>query len=112
MYHKGHGRCIIFLVDPSSIMQVSNTQFATHVTFYFNYICIFRVKNSLSTPPLFVYIGIVGFKKNHPHQIFLNPITMVVPCDATAAGLWQISQYPCGSIFGRVWPRVGQKDIM
>ncbi len=37
----GYTSCwIIFLDDPFSITHISYTQFATHVTLYFNYFCI------------------------------------------------------------------------
>jgi hypothetical protein len=37
---------------------------------------------------------------------------MVVPCAATVAWLWRISQYPHGSIFGRGWwPRAGREIL-
>jgi hypothetical protein len=37
-------RCVFFLGDPSIITHVSYTQFATHVTFYFNNFCISQGK--------------------------------------------------------------------
>jgi hypothetical protein len=44
-----------FLGDPSSITHVSYTQFATHITFYFNNFCILQGKK------LSIYATIVFF---------------------------------------------------
>jgi hypothetical protein len=45
------------------------------------------------------HVGIVPFEGETPSSNNKNTITMVEPFSTTAAWLWQISQYPCSSIF-------------
>ncbi len=86
------GRCVFSPGDPSSITHVSYTQFATHITFYFNNVCILQGKKlSIYATVVFSTQEQQGLWENHPHHISLNPIIMVAQCDATAAWLWRES---------------------
>ncbi len=77
-------------------------------------ICLYFLQgeNFLSYNTVLLFIGIVQFEGETPSSNTKNTITMVEPFKATVAWLWQISQYPRGSIFGRGWPRAGCKGYI
>jgi hypothetical protein len=76
-----------------------------NVTFYFNYFCISKLKNSLSTPPLFyLYWNSTIQGTPHTSNIQKNTTTMVEPFAGSSgvamANQPMPSQYPLhGALF-------------
>jgi hypothetical protein len=72
-----------------------------NVTFYFYYVCTYReVKTPILQYRTITCVGIVQFEGKTPSSNTKKNVTMVVPCDATVAWLWQISQYMVASLEG------------